>query len=58
MDVVTGRDIFDFIDGLDVNEKDTSLDTKACDKEENEEDNWQDISNALEDWTQRILDSK
>ena len=31
---------------------------KVCDKEEKEEDVWQDIATALEDWTQRILDTK
>ena len=33
MDIVPDRDLFDFIDGLDVKEKDTSLNTKVCDKE-------------------------
>ena len=48
MDVVTDRDLLDFIDGLDVKEKDTSLDMKVCDKEEKEEDVWQDIGNLLD----------
>ena len=35
MDVATDRGLFDFIDGVDVKEKDTSLNTKVCDKEFN-----------------------
>ena len=58
MDVTTDRDLFDFIEGRDVKEKDTSPATKVCDKEEKEEDVWQDIASALEEWTQRILDSE
>ena len=61
MDVVPDRDLLDFIDGLDVKEKGTSLNTKVCDKEEEkaeETDVWQEIADALNNWTQRILDSE
>ena len=58
MDVATDRDLFDFSDGLDL--KDTSPPaTKACEKEEEkEEDVWQEIVDALNNWMQRILDSE
>ena len=60
LDVATDRDLFDFIDDLDV--KDTSPPhTKGYDKEEEEDeeeeetgDVWQDIAYALNNWTQRI----
>ena len=61
MDVVPDRDLFDFIDGLDAKEKDTSLNTKVWNKEEEkdeETDVWQDIADALNNWTQRILDNE
>ena len=61
MDVVPDRGLLDFIDGLDVKEKDTSLNTKVCDKEEEKEeetDVWQDIAYALNNWRQRILDTE
>ena len=58
MVVTTDRGLFDFIDRLDVKEKDTSLNTKVCDKKEVETDVWQYITTALEDWTQRILDTE
>ena len=54
MAVVPDRGLLDFIDGLDGNEKDTSLNTKVCDKEEEKEeerDVWQDIADALNNWT-------
>ena len=54
MDVIPDRGLLDFIDGLDVKAKDTSLDTKVCDKEEEKEeetDVWQDIADALNNWT-------
>ena len=38
-------------------EKDTSLNTKICNKEV-ETDVWQDIATALEDWTRQILDTE
>ena len=60
MDVVPDRGLLDFIDRLDVKEKkvvDISLDTEVCSTGEKKEDVWQDIVTALEDWTQRILDT-
>ena len=53
MDVVPDRGLLDFIDGLDVKEKDTSLNTKVCDKEGEK-----DIADELNNWTQRILDTE
>ena len=38
MDVVPERGLLDFIDGLDLKEKDTSLNTKVCNKEEEKEE--------------------
>ena len=52
MDVFPDRGLLDFIDGLNVKEKDTSLNTKVCNKDEEREeetDVWQDIDTALED---------
>ena len=46
---------------LDVKEKDTSLNTKVCNKEEEKEketDVWQDIATPLADWTRQILDTE
>ena len=57
MDVVPDRGLIDFIDGLDVKGRDTSLNTNVCEKEE-ETDVWQDIPDALNNLTQRILDTE
>ena len=38
MGVIPERGFLNLIDGLDVKEKDISLNTKACDKEEKEEE--------------------
>ena len=61
MDVATNRDLLDFIDGFDVKEKDTSLNTKVCNREEEKEeeaDVWQAVADALSNLTQRILDTE
>ena len=51
MDVATERDVFDFID--DVKDTPPPPTTKVCEKEEEkEEDVWQDIADALNNWMQ------
>ena len=56
------KDLFAFVDSLDVKEKkvDTSqvLDAKVCNKDEKESDVWSDIAVALNRWSQRILDAE
>ena len=55
-------DLYDFIESLDVKERkeDSLQDTQTrVEKEEEEETNvWQDIADALENWSGRILDGE
>ena len=66
MDVATERDLFDFLDSLDKDEEDAVAGTSpppptrvstAVD-EERETVVWSDIADALNNWTQRVLDAE
>ena len=62
MDVVLDKDLFDFVESLgkEVEEEAGSLQVSIGENEEEEKDTdvWSDIADALNNWSQRILDTE
>ena len=61
MDVASDGDLYDFIESFDVKERkeDSLQDTQTrVEKEEEETNVWQDIADALDNWSGRILDGE
>ena len=60
MDVAADKGLFDFLDSLDGNEREagTLPQVSTAVNEETETDVWSDIADALNNWTQHVLDAE